>query len=839
MRQQCINAVEAALGRSLNQGEAADIENAIKQAMRSIAMQDRAAWQAMTTSDRLLQAAKRVGDDLNAAFAKKKQRLALDILAERRIQADIDANPTLPILAVLNRMLVAFNDGKSYVQSVESQAMAIADLARSELLGLIEASKGKFLGLVNDAVMNRDIVRELHGTDTGNAAAKLAAQQFKAVAEKLRERFNRAGGEVGKLEDWAMPHSHSSLRVGKAGRDQWVQDTLPLLNREKYVKEDGTLMSDAEVVTMLEEAHTTISTDGANQIEAGQYTGVGRRANRGSESRSLHFKDGDAWLEYQAKYGDRDLMQTLLGHIDGVSRDIALVERFGTNPNQMFNMFLDKGEKAQKLAGEDVSKVDAFRRKTEVLYAEVTRSNVPASITLAEKFAAYRALNVASRLGSATLSSITDGAMSARTAWVHGMAYHRVFGQELKLLNPLSAADREVARSVGLGVNELLASLNRYNDDGLTTSATWAGKVAKFSNAAASAVMRASALNALTAARKQAFSMMLMDKYGTMSRSKSWDDLAESDRSFLEQTGIKKNDWLIWQLAKPLDRGDGSLILSAHDIMRIPDADLLSIGAKGNLLRLREQAATRYMAHILDEQGMAVIEAGARERAKLYGSTEKGTWQGEMVRSMLQFKSFTAAIMMRHGGRMMGRKGMTSRAAYGVPLFFMASLLGGLVVQLRQIVQGNDPQDITNFEFLRDSILAGGAVGIYGDIFKGGMTPDGRGLADLIGGPIMGDIVGVAKVGNRAVREAAGDEKANAGNEAIKLAKSHIPAANLWYTRAATDHMIFNQLQEIANPGYLRRKEMRDKKKYDRTSWWSPDDVLPEDSPDWEKAVGQ
>jgi hypothetical protein len=234
-----------------------------------------------------------------------------------------------------------------------------------------------------------------------------------------------------------------------------------------------------------------------------------------------------------------------------------------------------------------------------------------------------------------------------------------------------------------------------------------------------------------------------------------------------------------------------------------------------------------------------VIEAGSRERAKLYGWTDKGTWSGEVWRSALQFKSFTATLMMRHGSRMMGQEGAWSKAAYGVPLFVMMSLLGGAVVQLRELAVGNDPQDMTQGSFWTNAVLAGGAMGVYGDVLKAGSTPDGRGITDLIGGPILGDVKQITAIANKGVRQGMGDDKANAGNEAIKFAKSHTPFANLWYTKAATDHMIFNQLQEIANPGYLRRKESRDKQKYDRTAWWSPDEAMPERAPDWEKAVGE
>jgi hypothetical protein len=416
------------------------------------------------------------------------------------------------------------------------------------------------------------------------------------------------------------------------------------------------------------------------------------------------------------------------------------------------------------------------------------------------------------------------------------LAYTRIFGAQMRLLNPANAADREVARSVGLGINELLASLARYSDDGLGTVATMAGKMSKYSTAAASAVMRASALSALTAARKQAFSMMLMDKYGQLSRSTKWADLDPTDRTFLEQTGLTELDWSIWQKATPLDRGDGALILSARDIMAVPDAELQGLGA--DPITLKEQAATRYMAHVLDEQGMAVIEAGARERAKLYGSTEKGTVQGEIWRSMMQFKSFTAALMMRHGARMMGKEGAWGKAAYGVPLFVMSSLLGGVVVQLRQLASGNDPEDMTAPSFYTNAILAGGTLGVYGDIMKAGVKPDGRGLTDLAAGPIGGEIQSIgAMIGGNAAQWADGkDTKASA--EAVKMIKTHTPFANLWYTKAATDRLIFNQLQELAQPGLLDRQAARQRRLYDRTAWWATDEVVPDRAPDFEKAVG-
>ena len=71
--------------------------------------------------------------------------------------------------------------------------------------------------------------------------------------------------------------------------------------------------------------------------------------------------------------------------------------------------------------------------------------------------------------------------------------------------------------------------------------------------------------------------------------------------------------------------------------------------------------------------------------------TEKGTGMGEIMKSMLQFKSFPAAFLMRHGSRAMAQDGLKGKAAYGVSLFAMTTLLGALAVQLKELANGNDP----------------------------------------------------------------------------------------------------------------------------------------------------
>ena len=49
------------------------------------------------------------------------------------------------------------------------------------------------------------------------------------------------------------------------GKDQWAAGTLALVDRSRYLREDGVRMSDAEVLDVLRAAWDTISSDSANK----------------------------------------------------------------------------------------------------------------------------------------------------------------------------------------------------------------------------------------------------------------------------------------------------------------------------------------------------------------------------------------------------------------------------------------------------------------------------------------------------------------------------------------------------------------------------------------------
>lgn len=844
MRPECALAVAQAIGRSLTQPELKGIEDRLRRNMRQLARTD-ADWQAKTASERMSAAAKAAGDELVSEQMLKKRRVALTILAHDRVTNYMKRFPGNPLEA-LDRMLAFSADGKSGIQSVESATRAIRDESISRMLDVIDVTKGKFLGLLQDSEGNLALVRELHGEDSGRPEAKQAAKAFKDVAESLRTRFNRAGGDIGFLEDWSMPRDHSQVKVA---RDQagWVADHLRWADRSKYLKEDGSPMNDAELTDFLTHAWQTLSTGGVNKLEPGRAPTGAARANRGSESRQIHYANAESFIEAQSKYGERNLLELLIGHIDRAARDIAVVESFGPNPNHQMRYFLDTAQQEMATADPKATpKVQKQRKKIESLYAEVAGTREPpVSPGLAQGFDTYRALNVASRLGSAVITSLTDQGTLALTAKINGMPVMQVFANEARMLNPADATDRRLAMRAGLGLNQLIGSLNRFGADGLGSTEAISGRAAKYSQTAASKIMQVSGMNALTSGLQRAFGVTYMDTLGDMSRRHaSLQAMDAADRTLLEAKGITELDWQVWRLAEPEDfSGAGSTVLTANSIYRLTDDQLQGLAQQANTSpqRLRDAAATKLLGTVLDETSMAIIEPGARERSFMYGSAQRGTWGGELQRSFFQFKSFPIAMIMRHWSRAMAQPGW-GKAKYIGALVATTTVLGGMAIQLNEIASGRDPKDITDdgmlgvpgLRFGMASMMKGGALGLYGDFLFSNQTQGGASALAALGGPIAGDVESLFKL-----KDMAGDANFDAtGANLIRFAKSHIPGANLWYTKAATDHLIFHNLQEMFSPGYLRRMEQRARKDFNQRFWWEPGEAVPDRAPNLGAAVG-
>ncbi|HAV4224644.1 TPA: hypothetical protein JIQ06_000800 [Acinetobacter baumannii] len=840
MKEQCKQAVAKALGKqSLTAQEATDIEARINETMRNLARKDINNWRNLSDAEKLTEASKQVAIDIREQLKRKHKIAANDILTQSKNLAKLD-HRSLSASEVVDRMVAAHGD-MSGIQSIDSKARAIASIYRGELVDFYTNIKGG-LGVFTDQELVQKIVRERFGENTGDALAKKISDKMGDVFETMRDRFNRNGGDIGKLDNWGLPQTHNLEKIAKAGKEAWVNKAESLIDTRQYVHENGDYYSQQEIRSLLEYTYDTLSSDGANKIEVGrQATGGGtsKVTNRHGESRVLHFKDAESWMEYQAEFGGMPFVDLVEAHINGLSKDIALVENLGSNPKTAFKILKDAADKKDREAKRITTKDNPVLNRAQVMFDEFSGGNTPQSQVLANLGIAYRSMNVASMLGGTTIASLADQATIAKTAHVHGLSYCKAFGELIRQLNPANKADRELAHSLGLATEEMLGSIARWSDDGLTSTYGKSEKLARISSGVATQVMRVSFLNALTSASKVGFTKLLMEKYGRLSRSKAWNDLDVQDRELLSNTGLDERAWQVFQLAEPVVDRKGNQLMSARSIYEIPDEKLTSFG---DPKQVKDQVASQLQAHLLDEQGMAVIEAGLREKT-LINIGARGTITGEIFRGIVQFKSFSVAFLMRHGSRKMAQEGLKGKAAYAIPLMVSMTLLGGLVVQLREILNGNDPQTIYDSNdpkkatsFFMRSLVAGGGLPVLGDILVAGTDTSGRDANSFVSGLLGSDFTALLglTVGNLTQYNEGKDT--NFGNEAFKFVKGKIPAQNLWYTKAAINRMVFDEMQDTIAPGYREKALRKAERQQDRERFWG-DDVSDIRAPDFERVV--
>ena len=833
MTPQCRQAVQAAAGRALTDAEVRKIDDRLAATMRNLARRDPAAWQAMPRDARVLQAAQQAMADIQQEAALKVARANLQVVKTAAMDTRVTGLMTQFSDSRSKALVREMDQTAAYVEGVKRENMA-------QLMDLLDAAESREgasglrrgLMLLFDAEnpgMTRDLAVEIIANAngaTGNALAQKGARAWLDTIERMRQRFNAAGGDVGQLDYGYLPQPHDNVRVRGDGsqqaRDAWAQDTLPLLDRSQYVREDGARMNDAEVLDFLREAWETIATDGLNKTTPGSRPAPGSaaRANAGSQSRQIHYRDGNAYLEYMGKYGAGSMYDAMLGHVGRLARDISLVERYGPNPNQQMRLQFDLATRAD-------NGMDRTFGMLPPSYWDVLNgtTGAPVSGRIAEIGTHMRNIQTFGKLGGAVLSSLTDLGTYFVTTGYNKLSYW----DALKNIGKQFDGDtRDFLSMHGIIAESMISDLNRWSGDNIRQ--TWSGRLAN-------STMKLSLMNFWTDSLRRAYSMTMMNGMAKLSRT-DWKALTEYDRWRMTSKGITEADWDVIRQAQ-LTPYNGMDFLTPESIRAAGDPRA-------------DEVVAKVLGLITDESEYAVLNPDLTTKAaQSWGGMQRGTPTGELARSVMQFKSFPIAMISRHWSRMVeapggidGAPAMANRMLYGGAMMVSLTALGAIAYQNKQIVQGKDPIDMTQGKFWLRALAQGGGLGIVGDFLLTDPTENpGDSTANAIkniAGPSIGsafDLVG--KLGVENVYQAAHGKDTHAGAEAFRFARGHLPYVNVWYAKAALDHAGLHALQENLSPGYLGKMRQRAQRDWDQDYWWKPGTGAPDRAPDLGAAVGE
>ncbi|MFL0418424.1 hypothetical protein ACH0CP_12690 [Sphingomonas sp. 179-I 2A4 NHS] len=761
-----------------------------------------------------------------AADLKKRQTL-LQAAAQKRARADLEKYRGGSLYAGVRAMMDS--DVRAPYENVVRRADRLEFQSQARISDFIQRHRRNFLGKPRDRGGIEDVVRELHGQGTGNPRAKVFADAITETFETLRQRFNAAGGNIGKLRGWGLTHRHDALKVRSVPYDQWRGELRELLDISAMRDPDtGGTMTPQRLEEVIRGAYQSIRSGGLIGDTPDPFIKAGKLANARAYPRVFVFKDGDAWLRYDAKYGAGNVFTAMMAHIRGMSEDIAAMERFGPNPDATVKWMLDSVDRieaqSEKATPGAVTGTSGGRLQAEQLWRYIKGETYAPVLAegILERVSFYglrgirgtRDLLTAALLGSSPLSAISDFNTQILARKFNGLPQMKVLGSYLRQLNPASAADRKLAIRLELGMRDAsrsLLGLSRYVGETHGPS---------FTSVIADDVLRLSGLNKFTEAGQRAFGL---DFLGTLAdhRARVFSDLPAGLREGMTRYGLTEAHWNAIRAAEP-ERMRGAEWVSPRNI-----AD--------------REAADRLMDLVLGETAGAVQENSASATSAILAGTRPGTLAGEFLRNSFQFKGFAVALMMQQAKRM-AELGPYRGGAYAAQFFVGMTVFGAASIQLREIAKGRDPRPMDDEGFWIDAMLQGGGLGIFGDLI-GSVTGD---RVDSIAGFMLGPFYGLVKDTKGAVQKSMDHEskggveiQGEPGGAAIPMIKRYLPGGNLWYLRAAFEREVLDRLSEEYDPDYIRQRQrvMQWARDNGQGMWWEPGQRKPQRAPDFGNVV--
>ena len=770
-------------------------------------------------------AAKETFDSLKKLASEKRRKKLLQVQAFKQVDKNL-------------KEYRGFGDEENYAKAAEAlieqdifsrfsslaqRQQAIEQRATSKMYDVLATFKRNLVGEVRNKAQLKNVVREMFGEQTGDASARELAAAGDAALEDLRLQFNRAGGSIAKNENYGLPQSHDQIQVGKFGKTDWVNYVLKRLNLDKMIDHETGLKFTAErLIFALEEVWETISSGGLNKVKPGAMNS-GRKslANSRTDHRFLIFKDADAWMEYQTKFGNSNAFDTMLSHISSMSKEIAQMDILGPNPLATIDYVKTKIKQGVKPGDEKgISRANKSAKYIDTLYNGWSgRNNAPIDSFFGNTFAGIRSILTSAQLGAASISAITDFNFQRMTRGFVGLPQASTVTDVLKILNPLKAEEKgKLAVRLGLiaeGWTSVAAAQMRFVGDISGPEIT--RRISDF-------VMRASFLSPFTQAGRWAFGMEFLG-YLADQAPKAFDQLDKPIRDSLERYGIGSDKWDIIR-STDLYEYDGATFLSHENIAARTDID--SNTSRDLSLRVLEMVNT--------ETNFAVPSSSLRGKVALIGDTNPGTIAGELSRSFAMYKNFATTVVNTHLMRGVAQKGVGRKGAYLADFMITGTVMGALALQMKEVSKGRDPRPMTSKEFWGAAFMQSGGLGIYGDFLMSDHNRFGGGLAQTIAGPVVGLAEDVLKLSMGNVQEAIEGEDTNVASDLVKFAGKYTPGSSLWYSSLALERNILQQLQKFADPK-AARKFRKIEKKYMRENnqgyWWRPGETSPDRSPEY------
>lgn len=764
-----------------------------------------------------------------SVLAEKKRNQINGALAQTRIAGELDK--------LIKKTGIKYDEAvRDLLERSYARKQTVMKQYLTNLDEFVEEYRSKYAGIYRKSSGMRDIVSEMLGKNTGSAEAKKFSSALREVYDYAHARYKNAGGIIGKLDNY-FPQVHKYQELKKVSFKEWYEYLRPRLDIDRMIDfETGLPFTEKKLLAQMKGDYEAIVTRGLSEIQKRAKDGKktfgfgGELSQRKQSSRFYHFKDADSFLEYNERFGvgENGLFDATINHLESLARDTGILETLGPTPNSLMR-FLDVQVTA---SGANVTSQKWIKGMYDALTGFVdSDAGEPWWFSVT---ANLRNLFSSAYLGSAPISAIADTAFIGATANLNKLSATQTLKRYLKMLNPLSSSDRQLARQSGYIADIARGSaLADVRFTGENMGGPWTAWLAQFTN-------RASGLHAMTKAAADSISMEMEAALARKLDAKmSWKSIEKEFRDNLEVNGITEKHWEIFKKADLFEPEKGIKFLRSQEVAVAKGVDLIDA----------MDAANKLDDMISIMRNIATNEPTLRTRAittgAAMGDARRGTFLRMIASSAAQFKSFPVTVIMNHvipslrdlkpilSGDFKGAR--YSHAAY---TFVGATVFGALGLQVEQIIKGKDARDFEDWRFWMASALKGGGAGLFGDFLFQDYSRGGQNLAESLAGPTVGFASDFLRTFNgnlnRALDDDSGSFLEKFNRDTFNLVKRNIPANNLWYSRLALERLIFDQIERMVDPKFDKRQRMMQRRIMNDTGqgyYWRKGELTPDRAP--------
>jgi hypothetical protein len=744
------------------------------------------------------QDAVRMAEKVKAAKLQNLKTVAeaVALVRDNRFGGDAVDNIEALLTGKSDRVVKGGNNG------ILANTKGLAGKWLNQLMFAVEEHKP----LLERGALDREILHALNGADTvGGApispAAKKVADAYNKIMASVFDQKKSVNPFLERIEDYFVKQTHAREKVSKVKFDEWETDVRSYFGKKSFAD-----LSDAEISTKLAGIYEAI----VNDEYSSSYTKKpGDKMYAMTRERKLIPNDAESFYQYQKKYGDGNVFETMQKTIRQSARDVAVIQRLGSDPMTNFELI-----KRTAMRGADEKTLAKLADREPRIKAQIENalgfSSEPARNLVGKVTQAVLTWEGLSKLSGVYLSLIDDvqravGVIEATTGEnpVKNIAemtrlYMNSFFSE--------AHAKEAAKYIDVYMDALHGGV-ASELGGIENAPGVAGRISKTMNKLTLMTQHSRAAVTATAI---SLAKVVADKVHL-----EFDALPESMKLHMfERYGLNKEDWAV--IRKGVEDSKFGKLVTAEGIEALPDSAFSDP-------KDRARIANTWSAMMNDIADIGSSTAGAHEFAFMNRGKTINDPIGALLRFFWLFKSsslknYNTTKRLYFSGQdpMKGNwSGVAKLVGAGLVTYTMKRWA-------QDAISGKTPSDPSSAEFVAPALASALAAGPAADMFMHVFQQDynqfgfkGQ-LAKAIVGPVGDDALDYADMLVMLGNAPKSNSKVKADDIAGKLGRLAVNSPlgaplKLPYTKSIADYYIINEIRQLGNSRYFKhlREQMK------------------------------